>query len=245
MPGPRDASGLVAPGALTVGIDAAPPPPLHIGDPHAPDFCGFEVDLMKALAGDLGVAVRYRVVLWRDMFQELEQRRLDLVCTAATISSDRAARVAFSAPYLDIQLAIVTRTDRSIGTVGDLRGTHVGVRAATTAAEFVWSHVQPRRITLYDMNTEVYASLVSGELDAAIDDSPIASWFVRARPDLRIASVIPGTDAKYALVLPRDSTDLLEAIDDSLNRIRRDGRYEEMYARWLGDVDRREGHDIV
>jgi ABC-type amino acid transport substrate-binding protein len=57
--------GLITPGALIVGIDAAPPPPLHMGEPDSPDFSGFEVDLMAALAGDLGVTVRCRSVLWR------------------------------------------------------------------------------------------------------------------------------------------------------------------------------------
>ena len=36
--------------ALRVGVDAAPPPPLCYGVPGDPEFKGFEVDLMHALA---------------------------------------------------------------------------------------------------------------------------------------------------------------------------------------------------
>lgn len=224
---------LIESGVLTVGIDASPPPPLHMGEPGSPDFGGFEVDLIAAVAGDLGLAVRYRPVLWRDMLAELEAGRLDLVCTAATVSADRAARVAFSAPYLDIQLAVVGRLDGPIRGVADLRGGHVGVRVATTAAEYVWREVQPRRITLYDMNADAYAALAARDVDAVIDDLPIASWFAR-NPHLAVVSTIPGTEAQYALMLAPGNAALRTAIDDVLSRLQQDGRYAAMYTRWIG-----------
>jgi polar amino acid transport system substrate-binding protein len=226
---------LLTPGVLTVGIDASPPPPLHMGEPGSPEFSGFEVELMTAIAADLGVGLRYRSVLWRDMLGELEEGRLDVVCTAATVSADRAARVAFSAPYLDISLALVTRTDGSIRAIEDLKGRHIGVRVATTAAEYVWRRAQARRITVYDMNADVYAAITSQEVDAAVDDSPIASWFVRQLPDLALVSVIPGTEAQYALMLARRNDGLRTAVNTSLARVRQDGRYAAMYQRWLGD----------
>ncbi len=225
--------GLLTAGALTVGIDASPPPPLHMGEPGSPDFSGFEVDLLAAIAGDLGLGLRYRSVLWRDMLAELEHGGVDVVCTAATVSKDRAGRVAFSAPYLDTQLALVARPDGPIQTVGDLRGRRLGVRVATTAAEYVGSHAQAGRISVYDMNADVYAAATAGEVDAAIDDALIASWFVRQLPNLAVVSLIPGTEAQYALMLAPGNVALRRAIDDALARIRQDGRYAAMYARWM------------
>jgi len=224
---------LLTPGMLTVGIDASPPPPLHMGEPGSLEFSGFEVDLVAGIASDLGLEVRYRSVLWSDMLAELEQGRLDVVCTAATISSDRAARVAFSAPYLDIQLAVVARPDGPIRTIDDLRGKHLGVRVATTAAEYAWRHARARRITVYDMNADVYAAVAARDVDAVVDDSPIASWFVRHVPDLAVTSLIPGTEAQYALMLARENVTVREAVDDALSRIRRNGQYKAMYLRWM------------
>jgi ABC-type amino acid transport substrate-binding protein len=226
---------LITPGLLTVGIDASPPPPLHMGKPASPDFSGFEVDLVAAIAGDLGLRVRYRSVLWHDILQELESGHLDLVCTAATVSDDRARRVAFSAPYLDIQLALVAHRSGAIHTIDDLRDRHVGVRVATTAAEYVWRHTPVRRITLYDMNSDVYAAVASREVDAAVDDSPIASWFARNVPDVAVVALLPGTDAQYALMFARSNAGLRKAVDGALSRIQQDGRYAAMHSRWMGD----------
>jgi polar amino acid transport system substrate-binding protein len=226
---------LLTPGVLTVGIDASPPAPLHMGEPDTPGFSGFEVDLMAAVASSLGVPVRHRSVLWRDMLQELEDGRLDVVCTAATVSADRAARVAFSAPYLDIQLAVVARPDAPIRSIDGLKGAHVGVRVATTAAEYVWKQTRPRSITLFDMNDDVSAAVGGGKVDAAVDDSPIASWFVRNRPDLALVSLIPGTEAQYALMVARNHVVLRTALDDALSRIRQDGQYAAIHRHWFGE----------
>ncbi len=226
---------LLTPGVLTVGIDASPPAPLHMGEPDSPGFSGFEVDLMAAIAADLGVSVRHRSVLWRDMLEELENGRIDVVCTAATVSADRAERVAFSAPYLDIQLAIVAHPDAPIRSIDDLKGANVGVRIATTAAEYVWRHARPRSITLFDMNDDVYAAVAGRNVDAAIDDSPIASWFVRNRPDLALVSLIPGTEAQYALMVARNHIALRTALDAALSRIRQDGQYAAIHRHWFGE----------
>ncbi len=226
---------LLTPGVLTIGIDASPPAPLHMGEPDTPGFSGFEVDLMAAIAADLGLAVHHRSVLWREMMREPEAGRLDLVCTAATVSAERAAQVAFTQSYLDIQLALVARSDAPIHAMEDVKGRHVGVRVATTAAEHVWRHVHARRITLYDMNEHVYAALADREVDAAIDDSPIGSWFVRNRPDLTLVSLIPGTEAQYALMIAQNKGALRKALDDALSRLRQDGQYAAMYARWFGE----------
>ena len=225
----------LTPDVLTVGIDASPPAPLHMGEPDTPGFSGFEVDLMAAVAANLGLALRHRSVLWRDMLQELENGRLDVVCTAATVSADRAERVAFSAPYLDIQLAVVARPDAPIHSIDDLKGAHVGVRVATTAAEYVWRYARPRSITLYDMNEDVYAAVARKDVDGAVDDSPIASWFVRNRPDLALVSLIPGTEAQYALMVARNRVALRTALDGALSRIRQDGQYAAIHRHWFGE----------
>jgi ABC-type amino acid transport substrate-binding protein len=226
---------LLTPGVLTVGIDASPPAPLHMGEPDTPGFSGFEVDLMAAVAALLGIGVRHRSVLWRDMLHELENGRLDVVCTAATVSADRAQRVAFSAPYLDIQLAVVARPDAPIHSIDDLKGAHVGVRVATTAAEYVWRHARPRSITLFDMNDDVYAAVAGRNVEAAVDDSPIASWFVRNRPDLALVSPIPGTEAQYALMVAPNHVTLRKALDHALSQIRQDGQYAAIHRQWFGE----------
>src|SRR5680860_1022359 len=50
--------GLIEEGMLTVGTDA-PFPPFEIGEPGDPDFGGYDIDVMNAIAEQLGVEAEY------------------------------------------------------------------------------------------------------------------------------------------------------------------------------------------
>jgi len=78
------------PGVLMVGIDDSPPPPMELGEPGSAEFSGFEVDILEAIAGRLGLALRYRRAVWSQILDELERGLIDVVCTAATFTPERA-----------------------------------------------------------------------------------------------------------------------------------------------------------
>jgi polar amino acid transport system substrate-binding protein len=74
------------------------------------------------------------------------------------------------------------------------------------------------------------------DVDAAVDDSPIASWFARTGQDLAVVSMVPDSDAQYALMLARGNTPLRRRVDRALARVRRNGSYAAIYARWMADL---------
>jgi ABC-type amino acid transport substrate-binding protein len=225
---------LIESGILGVGVDASAPLPLH-SDPNLPDFKGFEVDLMKSVAARVGVSVRYRNALWSKLMDDLLEGRIDMICTAATITEQRKEILDFSRPYLDMKLAIVVRNGSSIKTLADIRDRIVGVRIATSAEDFLRTSAHAKAISTFDMNTEAYKTLQMGKVDAVIDDSPIAQAFARSTPGLTLAGTIPGTDAKYAMMFRKGSDELRKVIDDALTKIEADGTYADIYRKWLDD----------
>ena len=225
---------LIESGILGVGVDTSAPLPLH-SDPNLPDFKGFEVDLMKSVAARVGVSVRYRNALWSKLMDDLLEGRIDMICSAATITEQRKETLDFSRPYLDIKLAIVVRSGSSIKTLSDMRDRIVGVRIATSAEDFLRANAQVKAISTFDMNTEAYKTLQMGKVDAVIDDSPIAQAFARSTPGLTLAGTIPGTDAQYAMMFRKSGAELRRVIDDALTKIEADGTYADIYRRWLDD----------
>jgi ABC-type amino acid transport substrate-binding protein len=85
---------------LLVGLDDAPPAPIQIGSPETGDFRGYEVDLLRNLARRLNVQLRYRRALWSTLIRELASGRLDIICSAATVTEDRRREVDFCRPHL-------------------------------------------------------------------------------------------------------------------------------------------------
>src|SRR4051812_16518275 len=94
--------------ALLVGIDDAPPVPMQLGSPATGDFRGYEVSLLEELARRLGVALRYRRSYWSAIVGDLIAGRIDAICSAATVTPERARDVDFCTPHLALTLAVVT-----------------------------------------------------------------------------------------------------------------------------------------
>jgi polar amino acid transport system substrate-binding protein len=233
---PRHNEKLVSPGVLTIGVDESPPPPLNFGVPGAPDFRGFEVDLMRELAARLGLEAFFVSALWSRMLDDLREGRVDVVCTAATVTPERLAAFDFSEAYLDTVLVIVTRGGDGPRTPADLAGRVVGARVATVAGEYARQSLGRSRIRTFDFNTDAYDALLAGDVEAVIDDRPIATHFVHTLPGLEIASLIGGTESHYALMLAKGNDGLRKALDRALGALRADGRTAEMRRAWFGDT---------
>jgi ABC-type amino acid transport substrate-binding protein len=218
---------------VTVGVDASPPPPLCFGLPDTPDFRGFEVDLLGAIAATLGVTLRYRSARWSEAFAELQAGRLDMICSAATITAERRNIVAFSDPYLEAELALIVRHDSLVRRSEDLRDRTIGVRVATVAEAFVRERCHPGVVHTFHLNVDAYQALGDGVVEAVVDDRPIADHFARSVEGLRPAAPIAGTGFAYGIVFARGNDGLRDAVNRALADLKADGTWERFCLRWF------------
>ena len=232
---------LLEPGILTIGCDASAPGPMHSDNPNSPDFEGFEVDLMKSVASRLKLSIKYKSALWIDLVNELKQGKLDVICTAATITAERQGIFDFSHPYLECQLAVTVNNQSPIQNLGDLENKVIGAQLATIAEDFVRKNVKAKEIRPFRINVDAYGALRVGELDAIVDDSPIAQWFVMSTPELKLATHIAGTDFQYALMFRKGNDELREAVNNILTQIEADGSYDKFYKKWFGEITLKRG----
>jgi polar amino acid transport system substrate-binding protein len=220
------------PQILLVGIDDAPPVPMQIGSPGSGDFRGFEVSLLEALAGNLGCTLQYRRALWSVLAGELSNGKLDLVCSAATVTAERARQIDFCRPHLKLRLAAVVREGSCIEI--DWKAARLGVRSGTTAEVFIARQAGPREPELKsESNDELYNALAEGIVDAVVDDSPTALHFAQAVPGLRYAGPFGGTTAGYAVMLRKGDAELRERINLALGRMESDGTLPALRKTWF------------
>src|SRR5579872_6188664 len=90
---------------IRVGIDYAPPASKQLGNSDAGDFRGYEVDLLEEIGRRVGFRLSFRRALWSVMIHELKAGDIDLVCSAATVTSERNRDVDFCVPHLRLALA--------------------------------------------------------------------------------------------------------------------------------------------
>ena len=215
-----------------VGIDDSPPPPMELGEPGSAEFSGFEVDILEAVAERLGLTLRYRRAVWSQILDELDRGLIDVVCTAATYTPERARQFDYGRPYLDMALGVVVRDDAPDDV--DLSGSRFAVRSATTAEACIHERFAPSEVLTFEYNADTYEALRDRRADAVVDDSPIAAWFVgRGLPASGTCTGSPGTESHYAMMFAHGSP-LRAALDAEVERLDAAGTLGTWKRRWFG-----------
>lgn len=218
---------------LRVGIDDAPPAPMQLGNPDTGNFRGYEVDLLEEFSRRVGSRLYFRRALWSVIVRELMAGDVDLVCSAATITEERAREVDFCTPHLRLALAVVKRD----GVTGDtvIEGLRLGVRRGTTAEAYAKQHGALESARVSESNEYLYASLAAGDIDVVIDDSPIAKYFSQSVRGLQFTGLLPGTEGAYAIMVRKGNDRLRAEIDGALREMNNDGTRQKLLSRWFGD----------
>ena len=91
-------------GTLRVGVALIVPWAMHDKDGN---LIGFEVDVAKKMARDLGVTVEFSPDEFHYLIPDLQADRFDLIISGMSITTNRAMQVNFSAPYNFVDLTFV------------------------------------------------------------------------------------------------------------------------------------------
>ncbi len=228
---------LVKPGVLTVGMDATYPPFEYINE-TTKKFEGFDVDLMKAVAQKLGLKVEFKNVAWEGIIPGLVAHKYDCICSAMTITKERAKEVDFSRPYFVASQVIVVRAnDNRIHGVKDLAGKVVGVQMGTTGEFFAEKLIKEGikfKLKLYKTTPDALMDLKDGRIDAVIIDNGIAMWMAKKCPEDYKVIEQRLTHEYYGIAVAKDNPGLLKAINRALLEIFKDGTYSRIYEKWFG-----------
>lgn len=205
--------------------------PYSSNDPATP---GFEVELARLIAGELGVTARME---WHATYVRAIKPLRDGACELFMgLPVDRRFResnpwIALSRPYYTMTHALVTRADAGSLTIGDLKGKRVAVELASIA-EF---HVAYRDVErgLYRTQAEAFHAAAGGEAVAAFLWFPPAAWLARGRADLRVVAVSDeGLAFPIGAGVRKRDPGLAEAIDAAVERLLVAGRAQELLARY-------------
>ena len=91
---------------------------------------------------------------------------------------------------------------------------------------------EPIKAIVEQEQSKVTVSLASGKVDAMLADSPIALYAVKQQPDALEAVGDIYDSAPYGIVVPKDQTELADAIAEALTAIKEDGTYDTVLKNW-------------
>lgn len=157
---------------LRFGIEAAYPP-FESKSPTG-QLQGFDVDVGNAVCAKMGVKCEWVENSFDGLIPALQARKFDAINSAMNITAKRKQTIDFTPPIYIVPIVMVAK--RGSGLLPDvksLQGKRVGVLQGSSQEDFLKGHWANAGVSVvsYADQDQVYADLVAGRLDAAVQEA--------------------------------------------------------------------------
>ncbi len=198
---------------------------------------GFDIDIAKAVAKDLGVKLEIQAVGFGALMpQSVTSGRVDMAISTITITTERAKVVSFSQPYFrSAQVFIVKGGNPSKFTwPSDIKGKTIGTQANTTGQFTANDMLKPKGAILkvYDDFSAGLADVRAGRIVALVGDAPTVTDLKKRLPNQFEQAGKDLAAEDYGLVFKKGS-DLAAAANKTLARLKASGEYQALLNKWI------------
>jgi polar amino acid transport system substrate-binding protein len=200
---------------------------------------GLDVDIGSEIGKDLGYEVKWVKVQYGRLFDILQNGEAELIISAIAVTAERKKDFAFSETYFDSGNTIARRIDKQqIKDLASLAGKRVGVQAGRTGDAFMETQKVAANVTIqkYPTFDDALGALNRTEIDAVVGDDPILTYDIyKSFPNLMTLGVLLTHD-QYAVVVRKGEKELLDKVNDTLQRLKKSRELDELRKKWFQNV---------
>jgi polar amino acid transport system substrate-binding protein len=237
---PPPDSELFTAGTLTIGSDVSYPPQefFPVGSTTA---TGFDVDLGKALADQMGLKFAVVNTPFDGIIPALNSKKFDILISAMTITDDRKTSVDFI-PYFVAGESFVVAKNATItpSKLEDLCGKKVAAESGTAEldeANGLNAAGKPCasnnvKVVTFQKDTEALTELKKGNVDIHFTDSPVAAYEVQNdTANLKISGGIIEV-APEGIAVRKGDTAIETPVTAAFAALKSDGTYANLLKKW-------------
>jgi glutamate transport system substrate-binding protein len=219
-------------GEITIGVKFDVPP-FGFKNPQTNEVEGFDVDVGRFIAEELGVEPKFVEAISDNRIPFLERGTVDLILSTMTINAERDMEIDFSEPYYIARGRILVPQDSDIRGLEDLAGKRVCTALGSTYEETIREDAPEAELRLVDTYSECLELLQNGAIDAISTDDVILTGMIIQDDTLKMVGD-PLTTEPYGVGIKEGDKQLKEFVDGVLRDVEEDGRWEQTYQKWVG-----------
>ncbi len=223
-----------APKSIKVATDATWPP-MEMVDANK-QIVGYDMDFLKAVAKEAGVAVEIKNTAWDGIFAGLDSGQYDAIISSVTITKERQAKYDFTEPYTSIgQILVVPKTDKSAKVIADLKGKKVGAQIGTTGAMEI-KKVAGVELKTYDEIGLAFEDMAAGRISGVVCDEPVAAHFALQKKEYRDKFKIVGksfTKEAYGMVVKKGNKELVALLNKGIKAVKAKKLDAKIHTKWV------------
>jgi polar amino acid transport system substrate-binding protein len=231
---------ILARGHVIVGVTSEAPPFGFIDAKG--DLVGFDIDVAKLVARSL-FGGQEKIELVKQGFAarwpNVQSGRVDFGIQVTTIFPDRVLNVAFTRAYIDSGVVVITRANSGLKTLADVNSEKVtlGNLTAPVQAERAKKFFPKAKAVTFDAISSQLTAVKTGRADAAMLDVPVALWYAKENPDMRVIDEWMTAPTNNAIFLKHGDFKLWHVLDTIVSEMRAGSlltEYAEIHRKWFG-----------
>jgi ABC-type amino acid transport substrate-binding protein len=219
-------------GEITIGVKFDVPP-FGFKNPQTNEVEGFDVDIGRFIAEELGVEPKFIEAISDNRIPFLERGTTDLILSTMTINAERDMEIDFSEPYYIAQGRILVPKGSDIKGLADLAGNSVCTALGSTYEETIRERAPEADLKLVDTYSECLELLQNKAVDAVSTDDVILTGMIIQDDSLEMVGKRLTTEP-YGVGIKDGDKQLKGFVDGVLAQIEEDGRWKETYTKWVG-----------
>lgn len=196
------------------------------------EIVGFDIEISEKIAEKLGRELKIEDMEFEGLIAALESGKIEFIAAGMTKTEDKAKQVDFSDAYFTSSQLITVRADETeIKSGDDLVGKTIGVQLGTTG-EDVSQEIEGTEVISFDSGAMALVDLANGKIDAVVLDAEPTKNYTADNADLKVIDQ-ELTKEEYSIVVPKGDTELLNAINETLQEMKENGEYDALMAKYF------------
>jgi len=210
-------------GKIVVGTSADYPPyEFHKSINGEDTIVGFDIEIAKEIAKDLGVELQIKDMKFDGLLAALDTGNIDFVIAGMTPTEERKQSVDFTKIYYVAQQGVLIRAaDKDkIKTVADLKGKKVGAQKGAIQETIAKEQIPDAKVVAIGKIPDLIMELKNKKVDALVVELPVATTYVTAHKDLALSEIqVKDDTGGSAIAVKKGNQDLVDAMNKTLDRL--------------------------
>ncbi len=201
------------------------------------EYQGYDIELAKKIGEDLGVEVNYVSTEAANRVEYLETGKVDIILANFTVTDERAEKVDFALPYMNVSLGVVSPESRVIKDVSELTADdEVIVISGTTAETYFTENLPDVKLQKYDTYANAKNALENGNACCWANDNTEVIAFANDNKGYTVGVPELGSQDTIAPAVSKGNSTLLEWLNEELTSLGTQNFFHEDYEKTLIDT---------
>ncbi len=201
------------------------------------EYQGYDVYFAERIGKDLGVKIKYVSTEAASRVEYLETGKVDIILANFTVTDERAEKVDFALPYMNVALGVVSPADRVIEDVSQLTADdQVIVISGTTAETYFEKNYPDIKLQKFDTYASAKTSFENKTGAAWANDNTEVIAYAIENEGYVVGIPSLGSQDTIAPAVSKGNSSVLEWLNDEIENLGKEQFFHSAYEETLIDT---------